>query len=58
MDRMQFLTQGSLFIFAQTNGIVDRTGGHFVRGHFVRNLSCDKTVISRPASGPKEVVLN
>ena len=34
---MQFLTQGSLLIFARTNGIVDRTGGYFVR-----NLSCDR----------------
>ena len=29
--------KGSLFIFAQTNGIVDKTGGYFVW-----NLSCDR----------------
>ena len=41
---MQFLTQGSLLIFARTNGIVDRT-----RGYFVRNLSCDSPVTDSPA---------
>ena len=36
---MQFLTQGSLFIFAWTKGIVDRKGGYFVW-----NLSCDRLI--------------